>query len=124
MGVKRIFCFFRGNDEEHGRYNERTDTILLPYCIYYHILSCCIKSSTGKVIEYSFSLLSRLSRYVNDGRVNIDNNLIENAIRPLALEEKTICSAAMTHQLVYKTIPLSWSASLPELTLEYGWRKY
>ncbi|TYK31835.1 transposase, partial [Bacteroides pyogenes] len=40
---------------------------------------------TGKAIEYTFSLLPRLSRYVNDGRVNIDNNLIENAIRPLAL---------------------------------------
>ena len=43
------------------------------------------KSRTGKAIEYTFSLLPRLSRYVNDGRVNIDNNLIENAIRPLAL---------------------------------------
>ena len=46
------------------------------------------KSRTGKAIEYTFSLLPRLSRYVNDGRVNIDNNLIENAIRPLALGRK------------------------------------
>ena len=46
------------------------------------------KSRTGKAIEYTFSLLPRLSRYVNDGRVNIDNNLFENAIRPLALERK------------------------------------
>src|SRR3712207_7567170 len=46
------------------------------------------KSRTGKAIEYAFSLLPRLSRYVNDGRVNIDNNLIENAIRPLALGRK------------------------------------
>ena len=43
------------------------------------------KSKLGAAIAYTYSLLPRLSRYVNDGRVNIDNNLIENAIRPLAL---------------------------------------
>ena len=42
-------------------------------------------SKMGDAIEYTYSLLPRLSRYVNDGRINIDNNLIENAIRPLAL---------------------------------------
>lgn len=36
------------------------------------------KSRTGKAIEYNFSLFHRLSRYVNDGRVNIDNNLIKD----------------------------------------------
>lgn len=40
------------------------------------------KSKLGVAIAYTYSLLPRLSRYVNDGRVNIDNNLIENAIRP------------------------------------------
>ena len=42
----------------------------------------------GKAISYTYALLPRLSRYVNDGRVNIDNNLIENAIRSLALGRK------------------------------------
>ena len=42
-------------------------------------------SKMGDAIEYTYSLLPRFSRYVNDGRINIDNNLIENAIRPLAL---------------------------------------
>ena len=46
------------------------------------------KSMMGKAISYTYALLPRLSRYVNDGRVNIDNNLIENAIRPLALGRK------------------------------------
>lgn len=46
------------------------------------------KSKLGEAIAYTYSLLPRLSRYVNDGRVNIDNNLIENAIRPLALGRK------------------------------------
>ena len=43
------------------------------------------KSRLGEALAYAYSLLPRLSRYVNDGRINIDNNLIENAIRPLAL---------------------------------------
>lgn len=45
-------------------------------------------SKMGDAIEYTYSLLPRLSRYVNYGRINIDNNLIENAIRPLALGRK------------------------------------
>lgn len=49
-----------------------------------------LKSRTGKAIEYIFPLLPRLSRYVNDGRVNIDNNLIENEIRPLALGKEKL----------------------------------
>lgn len=45
-------------------------------------------SKMGDAIEYTYSLMPRLLRYVNDGRINIDNNLIENAIRPLALGRK------------------------------------
>ena len=43
---------------------------------------------TGQAIEYAFALLPRLSRYVNDGRISIDNNPVERAIRPLALGRK------------------------------------
>ncbi len=46
------------------------------------------KSPVGKAIAYTYSLMERLGVYVTDGRVNIDNNLIENAIRPLALGRK------------------------------------
>ena len=42
----------------------------------------------GKAIQYIYTLLPRLARYVNDGRIKIDNNLIENAIRPLAIGRK------------------------------------
>ncbi len=53
------------------------------------------KSRIGQAIEYAFTLLLRLSRYVNDGRISIDNNPVERAIRPLVLEEETGSSAAM-----------------------------
>ena len=46
------------------------------------------KSGMGKAIMYTYTLLPRLSRYVLDGRYNIDNNGVENAIRPLALGRK------------------------------------
>lgn len=41
-----------------------------------------------KAIKYTYPLLPRLSQYVNDGRYCIDNNLVENAIRPLAISRK------------------------------------
>lgn len=47
------------------------------------------QSRMGRAISYTYALLPRLSRYVNDGRINIDNNLIENTIRPLALGRKS-----------------------------------
>lgn len=46
------------------------------------------KSCIGKAISYAYVLLPRLSRFVNDGRYHIDNNGIENAIRPLAVGRK------------------------------------
>lgn len=46
------------------------------------------KSAIGIAISYTLKLWPRLIRYVDDGRYEIDNNLIENSIRPLALGRK------------------------------------
>jgi len=46
------------------------------------------KSAIGKAIAYSLERWERLSDYVNDGRLNIDNNPVENSIRPVALGRK------------------------------------
>jgi len=46
------------------------------------------KSSIGKAIAYTLSLWNRLIRYIEDGRYEIDNNLIENSIRPVAIGRK------------------------------------
>lgn len=46
------------------------------------------KSSIGKALGYSIERWARLSEYVNDGRLNIDNNPVENSIRPVALGRK------------------------------------
>lgn len=46
------------------------------------------KSRMGKALIYTYTLLPRLGRYVLDGRYHIDNNGVENAIRPLAIGRK------------------------------------
>jgi len=46
------------------------------------------KSAIGKAIHYTINIWPNLERYIQDGRYEIDNNLIENKIRPLALGRK------------------------------------
>lgn len=46
------------------------------------------KSAIGQAIAYTLHLWPRLIRYLDDGRYEIDNNLIENSIRPVALGRK------------------------------------
>lgn len=46
------------------------------------------KSDMGKAIAYTLNLWPRLQRYTEDGRYEIDNNLVENSIRPVALGRK------------------------------------
>jgi hypothetical protein len=46
------------------------------------------KGRMDKALRYTYSLFHRLSRYHLDGRYKIDNNLIENDVRPLAVGRK------------------------------------
>lgn len=46
------------------------------------------KGRMHKALSYTYNIFHRLSRYHLDGRYQIDNNLVENAIRPLALGRK------------------------------------
>ena len=43
------------------------------------------KSPIGKAMAYSAKRWDALSGYLHDGLLEIDNNLVENTIRPLAL---------------------------------------
>ena len=43
---------------------------------------------TAKAIDYSLSNWRALTRYLDDGQVPIDNNAVENSIRPLAIGRK------------------------------------
>ena len=46
------------------------------------------KSLLGEAIKFALGQWSALQVYLGDGRVEIDNNLVENAIRPTALGKK------------------------------------
>jgi transposase len=46
------------------------------------------RSAMGAAIDYALSNWSLVGVYLNDGRVEIDNNLVENAIRPTAVGKK------------------------------------
>jgi transposase len=46
------------------------------------------QSLLGKAMSYTQSLWPLLQTYVEDGRAEIDNNLVENAIRPTAVGKK------------------------------------
>lgn len=60
------------------------------------------KSKIGQAMSYTYGIYQRLARYVLDGRYRIDNNLAENAVRPLALGRKNylFCS---NHQSAERT---------------------
>ena len=45
-------------------------------------------SLIGKAITYAYTRWNNMMRYLDDGRVRIDNNLAENAIRPITLGRK------------------------------------
>ena len=79
------------------------------------------KSRMAKALVYTYSLLPRLSRYVLDGRYNIDNNGIENAIRPLALGRKNYLfagnhDAAVRAAIVYSLFSCCKAADIDTRT--------
>lgn len=49
---------------------------------------CTPKSPLGKAISYAFGMWPRISRYCKEGYFNIDNNGVENSIRPITLGRK------------------------------------
>lgn len=54
----------------------------------HHLPKTSEQGKIGKAIRYCLKHLTKLTNYLLDGRVEIDNNLVENAIRPFALGRK------------------------------------
>jgi transposase len=46
------------------------------------------QSAMGRAITYTLDQWPALARFLSDGRIEIDNNLVENAIRPTAIGKK------------------------------------
>ena len=52
------------------------------------------KFKLAEAIRYALSRWEGLTRFLNDGRVEIDTNVVERAIRPIALNRRTLSSPA------------------------------
>ncbi len=55
------------------------------------------QSAFGKAVEYALKRWTYVKRFLDDGRYEIDNNLVENAIRPVAIGRKNYLFAG-SHQ--------------------------
>ena len=94
------------------------------------VLQVIPKSAIGKAIGYILKLWDKLKRYTNDGRNEIDNNLVENTIRPLALGQKNYLFAGSQKAAQKAAILYSFFATCkvnnidPYTCLKMYWRKY
>jgi transposase len=63
------------------------------------------KSSIGKALAYSIERWNRLSLYTENGMLNIDNNPVENSIRPVAVGRKNYLFAG-SHEAAQRSAML------------------
>lgn len=63
------------------------------------------KSAIGKALAYSIERWKRLSLYTQNGMLNIDNNPVENSIRPVALGRKNYLFAG-SHEAAQRSAML------------------
>jgi transposase len=79
--------------ESLGKWMRQAYTELLP------------KSAIGMALAYSIQRWSRLMIYVTDGKLNIDNNPVENCIRPVAVGRKNYLFAG-SHEAAQRSAML------------------
>jgi transposase len=87
----------RRADQEHRSYEERADLrsrwsypimVAFEKWMVKEYPKVLTKGRIGKAIRYTYRIYHKLTRYHLDGRLKMDNNLGENAIRPLAIGRK------------------------------------
>lgn len=97
LQIQSLYAVEREADEMEATHEQRRELrrtkaypILVTFekWLYENYKTLLPQSRTAKAISYTYSLFPKLSRYHLDGRYRIDNNLVENAIRPLAIGRK------------------------------------
>jgi transposase len=82
------------------------------------------KSSIGQAITYTLRLWNRLTRYIENGQAEIDNNLIENSIRPVALGKKNYLFAGSHEAAQHAAMIYSFLGTCKINNIEpYSWLK-
>lgn len=85
------------------------------------LLKCPPKSLMEEAISYTYKIIKKLSMYVTDGRYKIDDNMVENSIRPLAIGRKNylFCGdddAAQRAAVVYSLLATCRARGVDERT--------
>jgi hypothetical protein len=81
-------------------------------------------SPMGKAIDYTLSRWTGLTAYVHHGQMEIDNNLIENAVRPLAIGRKNFLFAGSHEAAQMAAGVYSFMASCKKNDInEFEWLK-
>ena len=97
------------------------------------ILDVLPKSSIGQAIAYALPRWDKLMLYTRDGKLEIDNNLVENSIRPIAIGRKNYLfagshAAAQRAAMIYSLLgtcklknvePLAWLKNIFEVIPDY-----
>ena len=82
------------------------------------------KSGTGEALAYAIKRWETLSRYTEDGALNIDNNPVENSIRPVALGRKNYLFAGSHEAAARSGMLYSLLGTCKMHGIEpYGWLK-
>ena len=81
-------------------------------------------NNISKAISYTLNLWPRLTKYVEDGRFYIDNNLVENSIRPVALGRKNYLFAGSHDSAINSAMIYSFLGTCKIKNIEpYAWLK-
>ena len=94
--------------EERGKLRIEKSTVIFidfkKWCIeeYQKVLP---KSSIGQAIAYTLRRMDNMVLYLADGKIEIDNNLVENIIRPVAIGRKNYLFAG-SHEAAQRTAML------------------
>jgi transposase len=77
-------------EERHALRQEQALPLLAEIRAWLHsnLTAVLPKSAIGKAIGYMLGQWPKLEKYISDGRLEIDNNLVENAIRPVVVGRK------------------------------------
>ena len=98
-----------------------------------HVLQVTPRSSIGQAIAYMLSRWDKFIVYTTDGKLEIDNNLVENSIRPIAIGRKNYLfagshAAAERAAMIYSLLgtcklkniePYSWLKNVFEVIPDY-----
>ena len=83
------------------------------------------KSQIGKAMHYAMERWDKLSAYLQDGNLHIDNNATENAIRPIALGRKNYLFAGSHDAAQRAAMIYSFFAICKKHEVNpYQWLKY